>query len=220
MRLMPLFACATLLAAAVGSTAAAERCASPGAGSVWIEGNWQQSGSQYSWCPGYWQTSTTTVYATQAPTPSPAWVEGRWAQGTNGWVWVEGHYEEAPTYAPQQVVYTPPPQVVYAPPPVVYVQPRPCPQTTVVVSSGYGGYNGYNGGYGNGYYRPACPPPVTYCPPPVAYCPPPVAYCPPARPHVTVGVALPLPSIGFPSINVGNHRLPVPIPVPIFRNQR
>ncbi len=231
MRLLPLFACVVLLAATMGVVTTAERGASPGPGSVWVEGSWEQAGGEYSWRPGYWQTATVSSAPTQT------WVEGRWAQGANGWVWVEGHYETPPAVVvsnpPQQVVYTPPPQVVYTPPPeVVYVQR---PQTTVVVNAGFG--------YGNyGYHRPACPPvtycppvvyhrPVTYCPPvvhhrPVTYCPPvvhhrpPVTYCPPVRPHVTVGVALPRPSIGFHNVSIGHHKLPIPVPVPNFRNRR
>jgi hypothetical protein len=210
MRFPLLLACATVLATGIATAGAAERCATT-SGSVWIEGQWENSGGQYQWRPGYWQTSTTTV----CTTPPQTWIDGHWAQGANSMVWVEGHYEQAPTVYATAPAPCPPPQttVVYTPPPqVVYVQ-RPCPpQTTIVLSTGYGGYNSYNNcnnyGYGYGYQRP-CPPPVTYCPPqrPV---------CAPARPQVSGGVCLPLPSIGFPTVQVGHHRLPVPIPVPIF----
>jgi len=208
MRFPLLLACATILATGIASAGAAERCATT-SGSVWIEGQWENSGGQYAWRPGYWQTSTTTVCAT----PPPMWVEGRWAQGANGWVWVEGHYEQAPpVYAAAPAPCPPPTTVVYTPPPQVVYAQRPCPpQTTVVVSSGYGGYNSY--GYGSyGYQRP-CPPPVTYCPPPRPVCVPVV------RPPVHVGVCLPRPSIGFPTVKVGHHKLPIPIPVPIFRHR-
>jgi hypothetical protein len=202
MRPVLLLACSTLLA--VGSASAAERCAPTGSNSVWIEGRWQQCGGQYTWQPGYWQTTTTTV----CTTPPPQWVEGRWAQGANGMVWVEGHYEQAPTVCttPPPVVYTPPPQVVYTPPPqVVYVPQRPAVQTTVVIGGGYYGNNGYCAPV-----RPVCPPPVYHRP----VCPPPVVVCPP-RPVTSIGVCLPKPSIGFPTIN--GHK--IPIPVPVFRKR-
>jgi hypothetical protein len=201
MRPALLLACTALIATAVGTASAAERCAPVGSNSVWIEGRWQQCNGQYTWQPGYWQTTTTTV----CTTPAPQWVEGHWAQGANGVVWVEGHYEQAPTVCATtpQVVYTPPPQqVVYVPP------PRPV-QTTVVIGGGYYGNSYHHGGH--------CPPPVYSAPVhhhPV--CPPPVAVCPPARPSVSVGVHLPKPSIGFPTVN--GHK--VPIPVPVFRNKR
>lgn len=209
MRPALLLACTALFATAIGTASAAERCATTGTSSVWVEGRWQQCGGQYTWQPGYWQTTTTTV----CTTPPPQWVEGRWAQGANGMVWVEGHYEQAPTVCtttppcpPQQVVYTPPPTVIYE-------QPRPAVQTTVVI----GGYS--SGYYNNGYchQRPVCAQPVyqrPVCQPVVTVCPPPVAVCPP-RPVTSVGVSLPLPGIGFPTIN--GHK--IPLPVPVFRHR-
>lgn len=216
----PLFlACASLLAVAMATAGAAE-------GSIWVEGRWENTGGQYQWRQGYWQTTTTTVYA-NAPAPAaPAttWVEGRWAQGANGWVWVEGHYEQAPQAPVATGPTYPPPQ--QQPQQVVVVE-QPRPATTVVVGAGYG-YVGYNNGYssvGYGYNNGYCAPrPVTYCPParPVVYCPPrPVVHCPPARPVVhcpppavycpPVRVQLPRPSIAF--VEVGKHKLPVPVPV-------
>jgi WXXGXW repeat (2 copies) len=199
MRFPLLLACATLIATAIATAGAAD-------GSVWVEGRWENSGGQYQWRQGYWQT-TTTVY-TNAPSQPPAttWVEGRWAQGANGWVWVEGHYEQAPTPIATGPTCPPPqPQVV------VVERQRP----TVVIGAGYNsGY--YNNGYG--YQRPCpqpvyCPPPVVHCPPPVVHCPPrPVVYAPPAR------VCLPAPALAFPTVRVGNHRLPLP-PIPVFRHR-
>ena len=184
MRFLALIACVAFTSTAIDASAA-ERCY-PGtsSGSVWVEGSWQSCGGQYSWRPGYWQTTqtTTTVYAT----PSTSWEEGHWAQGANGSVWIEGHYQQAPAVCTTDttVVYNPPPQVVY-------VQPRPCPQTTVVVNSGY--YGGYYGGY----QRPVCRP---------------------VSPHVTVGVAVPLPVPRLPHLSIGhvNH---VPLPVPVFHRR-
>jgi hypothetical protein len=63
-------------------------------------------------------------------------------------------------------------------------------------------------------HRPPARPVVTYCPP----ARPVVTHCPPVRPGVTVGVSLPRPSIAFPSVQVGNHRLPLP-PVPVFKRR-
>jgi hypothetical protein len=205
MRQALLLACTALLATTIGTASAAERCVPVSSNSVWIEGSWQQCNGQYTWKPGYWQTSTTTVCAT----PPQNWVEGHWAQGANGMVWVEGHYEQAPTVCATtpQVVYAPPQQqVVYVPP------PRPAVQTTVVIGGGNCGYSGYyNSGYHNsGYYNSGynqCPTPVYRRP----ACQQTVVVKPPSRPVQSVNVSLPKPSIGFPTVN--GHKIPLPIPV-------
>lgn len=205
MRFPLLLACAALLASAIATAGAAD---------VWVEGRWENCNGQYQWRAGYWQTATTTTTVVQAP-PAQVWVEGRWAQGANGWVWVEGHYENAP--CPPQPVVVQQPVIVQqpCPPPVVVVE-RPCPPPVVVSANiGYG--------YGYGYGRPMCTTPVyrqpapVYCPPrrPV-YCPPPVTHCPPTR--SSVSVRLPAPTLAFPTVKVGSHRLPLP-PIPVFKHR-
>lgn len=209
MRLPLLLICAAVLASAITSAGAAE-------GSIWIEGRWENTGGQYQWRQGYWQTSTTTTTVTNAP--AQRWVEGHWAQGANGMVWIEGHYQAVP--APVVVsAPTPPPQVV------VVQEPRPAPTVVIGASYGYNSGYGYNNGYHAGYgyhHRPACPParPVVHCPPPR-----PVVHCPPPRPVVHhhghnhhghhgssrggVRVSLPRPSIDI--VKVGGIKLPVPV---------
>lgn len=205
MRLPLLLICASLLATGIVSAGAAE-------GSIWIEGRWENCDGQYQWRQGYWQTTTTTTVQTSAP--AQRWVEGHWAQGANNnWGWVEGHYEQFPAVVSAPAYPPPQPQVV------VVQQPRPT--TTVVVGGGYG--------YGYGYHhRPVvhCPPPVVHCPPPVVhcpprrpvYCPPPVTHCPPVRSGGSVHVSLPRPSLVFPTVKVGGHRLPLP-PIPVFKHR-
>lgn len=203
MRLPLLLICASLIATGIVSAGAAE-------GSVWIEGRWENTNGQYQWRQGYWQTTTTTV---QATAPAQRWVEGHWAQGANSnWVWVEGHYETLP---PPPPIVAQQPVVVQQPPQQVVVVERHSPPPVVVSANiGYG--------YGYGYRQPVCttpvycPPPVVHCPPrrPV-YCPPPVTHCPPVRSGGSVHVSLPRPSLVFPTVKVGSHRLPLP-PIPVF----
>ena len=194
-----------LLLASAAVFACASLTASAAEGSIWVEGRWENTGGQYQWRQGYWQT-TTVHTTTTTSAPAQQWVDGHWAQGANGMVWVEGHYQAVPA-----------PIVVSAPtPPPVVVVEEPRPQTTVVIGAGYGydsGY-GYNSGYGYhsgySYHRPVCPP---------VYCPPvrPVVHCPPVRPvvhaHVHVPplrVQLPRPSIAMVKVG-GKIKLPVPV---------
>lgn len=214
MRLPLLLICAAVLASAIATAGAAE-------GSIWIEGRWENTGGQYQWRQGYWQTTTTTTTVTNAP--AQRWVEGHWAQGANGMVWIEGHYEQAPVPVVVSAP-TPPPQIV------VVQEPRPAPTVVIGASYGYNTGYGYNSGYGYhagyGYnHRPVCPPvrPVVHCPPPrpVVHCPPPAVHHHGHRGSSRAGVrvSLPRPSIAFPTIEVGRHRLPVPVPVPVFRHR-
>lgn len=55
---------------------------SPGAGYVWIEGDWVYTNGNYNWHEGYWS----------APRRGRSWVAGSWEQGRRGYTWRRGHW--------------------------------------------------------------------------------------------------------------------------------
>ena len=57
---------AALCLFATPNLSAADRCATNET-QVWIEGSWVSYNGVYSWRPGYWQTTQTTVCTTPAP---------------------------------------------------------------------------------------------------------------------------------------------------------
>jgi hypothetical protein len=58
------------------------RPVSPGAGYVWIDGDWRWSGNNYVWREGYWGR----------PRGHRTWVAGSWYQRNNGWAWRRGRW--------------------------------------------------------------------------------------------------------------------------------
>ncbi|MBA3938161.1 MAG: hypothetical protein H0X38_11910 [Planctomycetes bacterium] len=87
---------------------------------AWMPGQWVQSGNQYTWQAGHWQTSTTTT----AVAGQPVWLAGRWEQNpSGGWTWIEGHYETPPPLLAQGPAQPPPQPVVQQQPVVVQQQP-------------------------------------------------------------------------------------------------
>ena len=85
---------------------------------AWVPGQWVQTGNQYTWQAGHWQTSTAIV----ASSGQQVWLAGRWEQNpSGGWTWIEGHYETPPPLA--QAPAQPAPQPVVQQQPVVVQQP-------------------------------------------------------------------------------------------------
>ncbi|MES2330015.1 MAG: hypothetical protein V4539_10460 [Bacteroidota bacterium] len=59
-----------------------ERPVSPGAGYVWISGDWVRSSNGYSYRQGYWSR----------PRGTRVYVAGNWQQRGNGYYWQRGHW--------------------------------------------------------------------------------------------------------------------------------
>lgn len=59
-----------------------ERPAAPGAGYVWIDGDWYWSGGRYVYRNGYWAH----------PRPHRVWQTGVWVHGGNGYYWRRGYW--------------------------------------------------------------------------------------------------------------------------------
>jgi hypothetical protein len=60
-----------------------ERPVSPGAGYVWIDGDWRYRGGQYVWTEGRWDR----------PRHNRTWVSGSWESRNNGWYWRRGRWQ-------------------------------------------------------------------------------------------------------------------------------
>ena len=60
-----------------------ERPASPGAGYVWIEGDWYWSGGRYVHRNGHWGRARG----------GRTWVSGHWDRGPRGYHWVKGYWK-------------------------------------------------------------------------------------------------------------------------------
>lgn len=58
------------------------RPAAPGAGYVWVDGDWYWSGGRYAYRNGYWAR----------PRGHRAYVTGNWARSGNGYYWRRGHW--------------------------------------------------------------------------------------------------------------------------------
>jgi hypothetical protein len=56
--------------------------AAPGAGYVWVEGDWYWSGGRYVWRNGYWAH----------PRAGHQWVRGSWQRNNRGYYWQKGHW--------------------------------------------------------------------------------------------------------------------------------
>jgi len=57
--------------------------ASPGAGYVWVDGDWYWSGGTYVYRNGYWAH----------PKAGRTWVRGNWDHRANGYHWNRGHWK-------------------------------------------------------------------------------------------------------------------------------
>jgi WXXGXW repeat (2 copies) len=58
------------------------RSAAPGAGYVWINGDWYWSGGRYEWQQGRWDRGRL----------GHNWHEGNWVQTRRGWRWNKGRW--------------------------------------------------------------------------------------------------------------------------------
>lgn len=54
----------------------------PGAGHIWVNGEWVWNGRGYVWKEGYWLS----------PRVGYQWVPGHWKRERGGWYWIEGHW--------------------------------------------------------------------------------------------------------------------------------
>ncbi len=59
-----------------------ERGVAPGAGYVWIDGDWVWSGGSYRWRNGYWGH----------PRAGRTWERGHWDHTARGYHWNRGHW--------------------------------------------------------------------------------------------------------------------------------
>jgi hypothetical protein len=59
-----------------------DRPASPGAGYIWIDGDWMWSGGRYNWHPGRWDRGR----------PGRTWHAGSWQHTSRGHRWNRGHW--------------------------------------------------------------------------------------------------------------------------------
>ena len=59
-----------------------ERPVSPGAGYVWISGDWVWGGNGYTYRQGYWSR----------PRGTRVWVSGTWESRNGGYRWRRGHW--------------------------------------------------------------------------------------------------------------------------------
>ena len=59
-----------------------ERPASPGAGYIWVDGDWYWSSGRYVWRNGYWGH----------PRGGRVWVRGNWQHDSRGYRWQKGHW--------------------------------------------------------------------------------------------------------------------------------
>lgn len=55
---------------------------SPGAGYIWIGGEWFWNGNSYMWRDGYWTR----------PRDGHVWNPGHWRKSRGGWFWVPGYW--------------------------------------------------------------------------------------------------------------------------------
>jgi WXXGXW repeat (2 copies) len=55
---------------------------SPGAGYIWIGGEWFWNGNAYTWRDGYWTR----------PHDRHVWSPGHWRKSRGGWFWVPGYW--------------------------------------------------------------------------------------------------------------------------------
>lgn len=59
------------------------RPAAPGAGYIWIDGDWAWSGGTYAWHEGHWGR----------PRGGRTWERGHWQSGGHGYRWQRGHWK-------------------------------------------------------------------------------------------------------------------------------
>ena len=59
-----------------------DRGVAPGAGYIWIDGDWIWSGGQYRWHEGHWGM----------PRAGRTWQRGSWQNGHGGYRWQRGHW--------------------------------------------------------------------------------------------------------------------------------
>lgn len=59
-----------------------QRPVAPGAGYVWVDGDWYWSGGRYVYRNGYWAV----------PRSHRAWVTGSWVHSGNGYYWRRGYW--------------------------------------------------------------------------------------------------------------------------------
>jgi hypothetical protein len=60
-----------------------ERPLAPGAGYIWINGDWIWSGGSYRWHEGHWER----------PRNGHNWVSGHWEASGHGWRWNKGRWK-------------------------------------------------------------------------------------------------------------------------------
>lgn len=58
------------------------RPAVPGAGYVWVDGDWYWSGGRYAWRNGYWSH----------PRGGQGWIRGSWQHRGRGYYWQKGRW--------------------------------------------------------------------------------------------------------------------------------
>jgi hypothetical protein len=59
------------------------RSASPGAGYVWVNGEWEWNSGNYHWHEGSWQRAQE----------GRSWKSGYWESGSKGYRWHKGRWE-------------------------------------------------------------------------------------------------------------------------------
>ncbi|GAB3920492.1 YXWGXW repeat-containing protein [Mucilaginibacter myungsuensis] len=59
-----------------------EQPAKPYADAIWIPGDWQWKGHQYTYANGHWDH----------PKKDHVYVKGEWVKGGSGYYWREGHW--------------------------------------------------------------------------------------------------------------------------------
>ncbi len=60
------------------------RIASPSPRHVWVGGEWNSDGGNYSYKEGYWS---------EPPVRGNRWVEGHWRNTRRGYSWIPGHWK-------------------------------------------------------------------------------------------------------------------------------
>ena len=67
----------------------AQRPAAPSASSVWIDGYWHWTGTQYAWIPGHWESAA----------PGSAWAAPRYTTSEGAYFYEPGTWKPASTNA-------------------------------------------------------------------------------------------------------------------------
>ena len=59
-----------------------QRSQPPGAGYIWIDGDWIVEGNNYIWHEGHWEKARE----------NQVWEQGHWQQKSSGWYWKKGRW--------------------------------------------------------------------------------------------------------------------------------